>query len=171
MIAFLKFSRKIWISAEQHDLFYRSAAVAFFLVFSLPPLALVLVVLATLLPLDRVLAETDTSPSSRHIPAAVRRAVHERDAGRCTYVDAHGRRCKAHDRLEFHHHEPFGRGGDHSPENLAIMCATHNALLAERDYGKEVMGRYRRSGTRVSEAAAVYSVGYRAARRRARPSA
>ena len=29
------------------------------------------------------LADSDTSPSSRHIPAAVRRTVHERDAGRC----------------------------------------------------------------------------------------
>jgi hypothetical protein len=29
------------------------------------------------------LPETDTSPSSRHIPAAVRRAVWERDGGRC----------------------------------------------------------------------------------------
>jgi len=33
----------------------------------------------------KALAETDTAPSSRHIPAAVRRVVHERDGGRCTY--------------------------------------------------------------------------------------
>jgi hypothetical protein len=58
------------------------------------------------------LAETDTTPASRHIPAAVRRAVHQRDGGRCTYQDARGRRCTARDRLEFHHHrQPFGRGG------------------------------------------------------------
>jgi hypothetical protein len=49
------------------------------------------------------LAETDTSATSRHIPAAVRRAVYARDGGRCTYRDNHGRRCaKRHD-LEFHH--------------------------------------------------------------------
>jgi hypothetical protein len=29
------------------------------------------------------LSETDTSPASRHIPAAVRRAVGERDGNRC----------------------------------------------------------------------------------------
>jgi len=32
----------------------------------------------------RGLVETDTLPSSRHIPAAVRRAAHDRDSGRCT---------------------------------------------------------------------------------------
>jgi predicted DNA-binding transcriptional regulator YafY len=37
-----------------------------------------------------VLSETDTSPSSRHIPAAVRRAVRERDGNRCRYVDVSG---------------------------------------------------------------------------------
>ena len=38
------------------------------------------------------LEETSTKPTSRRIPAAVRRAVHERDEGRCTYVDRLGRR-------------------------------------------------------------------------------
>jgi 5-methylcytosine-specific restriction endonuclease McrA len=91
------------------------------------------------------LAETDTRPKSRHIPAAVRRAVEKRDGGRCTYRDTQGRRCgKRHD-LEFHHREPFGCGGDHRPENLALMCGTQNALMAEHDYGKEVMWRHRRS--------------------------
>ncbi|MGD8895343.1 MAG: hypothetical protein PVJ73_04835 [Acidobacteriota bacterium] len=38
------------------------------------------------------LSETDKAPKSRYIPAAVRRAVHDRDEGRCTYRDRHGRR-------------------------------------------------------------------------------
>ena len=70
-----------------------------------------------------------------------------------------GRRCTSRDRLEFHHRDPFGRGGDHSPENLRLVCRTHNAYFAERDYGEEVMERYRRSGSRVSEPAATYFVG------------
>lgn len=41
------------------------------------------------------LADTDTRPGSRHIPAAVRRAVHQRDGGRCTFTDRGGRRCPA----------------------------------------------------------------------------
>ena len=96
---------------------------------------------------------------SRHIPAAVRRAVHDRDGGRCTYRDRHGRRCtKGHD-LEFHHREPFGLGGDHSAEAVCLMCRTHNTLMAEQDYGKEVMARFRRSGSRVSEPVATSTVG------------
>jgi len=38
------------------------------------------------------LGDTDTSPTSRHIPAAARRAVRERDGNRCGYVDERGRR-------------------------------------------------------------------------------
>jgi hypothetical protein len=90
------------------------------------------------------LEQTDTSPSSRHVPAAVKRVVRERDGNRCTFVDAHGRRCTERDGLEFHHREPYGRGGDHSPENVYMMCPAHNGYLAERDYGKELMERYRR---------------------------
>jgi len=102
------------------------------------------------------LAETDTAPISRHVPAAVRRAVWARDGGRCTYADARGRRCEARERLEFHHEgKPFGRGGDHSVDNVRIACRTHNALMAEREYGKEKMRQYRqgRSGDRLLEGA------------------
>ncbi len=89
------------------------------------------------------LAETDTTPSSRHIPATVRRVVHERDGGRCAYRDKYGRRCdKRHD-LEFHHKRPFARGGDHSPANLTLMCRAHNTLLAEQDYGEDLRARFR----------------------------
>lgn len=93
------------------------------------------------------LAGTDTAPKSRYIPAAVRRAVHVRDGDRCTYRDGLGRRCTRRGDLEFHHREPFGRGGPHRP--VALMCRTHNLLLAEHDYGKEKIARYRRSGGRV----------------------
>jgi 5-methylcytosine-specific restriction endonuclease McrA len=85
------------------------------------------------------LRDTATSPTSRHIPAAVRRAVRERDGDRCRYVDAGGRRCSERDRLEFHHRHPFGMGGDHSPANLRLLCPSHNRYLAEHDYGRAVV--------------------------------
>lgn len=70
------------------------------------------------------LKDTDTTPSSRYIPAPVRRAVHERDGGRCTFRDESGRRCTARSNLEFHHHgRPYGRGGEHSTSNVRLMCA------------------------------------------------
>ena len=83
--------------------------------------------------------------ASRHIPAAVRRAVYERDGGRCRFVDEQGRRCPARDGLEFHHRHPFGHGGGHSAGNIALMCRAHNRHLAEIDYGGEaVASRARR---------------------------
>jgi hypothetical protein len=74
----------------------------------------------------------------------VRRAVHERDGGQCRYVSEQGRRCSARERLEFHHVAAHARGGDRSPENIQLMCRAHNAHLAELEFGKERMARYRR---------------------------
>jgi len=90
-------------------------------------------------------AATAPMPStSRHIPASLRRAVETRDGGRCVYQDRAGRRCSRRHDLEFHHRRPYGFGGEHSLENLALVCRTHNALLAELDYGRRTMARYRR---------------------------
>ena len=89
------------------------------------------------------LRETSLAPSSRHVPAAVRRAVYERDGGRCRYVDDTGRRCPERNRLEYHHLHPFGYGGDHNPQNIHLACPSHNAHLAEADYGRATMARYR----------------------------
>jgi hypothetical protein len=109
------------------------------------------------------LEETDTSPSSRHIPAAVKRAVHERDRGQCAYIAPNGRRCTERTRLQFHHRKPFGIGGDHSVENIQLTCRTHNGYFADRDYGKKLMDRYRKYGHspgRVSEPTPIYSTVY-----------
>ncbi len=84
-------------------------------------------------------------PSSRHVPAAVRRAVYERDGGRCRYVDDQGRRCSAREGLEFHHRHPFALGGHHSVDEMALLCRTHNGLLAEIDFGRGAVARHRRS--------------------------
>jgi hypothetical protein len=102
------------------------------------------------------LEEVDTTPSSRYIPAPVRRVVYERDGGRCTFADINGRRCSERHRLEFHHSgKPYGRGGDHHPSNIKLLCRAHNQMLAEREYGKEVIERHRSSPNRVSESAVV----------------
>ena len=90
------------------------------------------------------LSQTGTKPVSRHIPAAVRRAVHERDGGRCRFVDEQGRRCTARHGLEFHHRHPIAMGGDHSPQRIALACKAHNLYLAEVDFGRAVMARHRR---------------------------
>jgi 5-methylcytosine-specific restriction endonuclease McrA len=97
------------------------------------------------------LSGSETSPRTRQIPAAVKRAVYERDGGRCCYVDEQDRRCAARDGLEFHHRRPFGCGGDHSVENISLVCRAHNGYLAEADYGRTAMALHRQSRNRVFE--------------------
>jgi hypothetical protein len=89
----------------------------------------------------RKVLDVDASKTSRYIPAAIRRAVHVRDGGRCRYVDDEGRRCPERHRLEFHHRHPYGLGGDRSVGNLCLLCPAHNRYLAEKDYGRGVMAR------------------------------
>ncbi len=91
----------------------------------------------------KTLAETDTKASSRYLPAPIRRSVYERDGGRCTFVDEQGRRCRAREWLEYHHEHPYARGGGHNPDNVHLLCRIHNALRAERDYGREWMDQFR----------------------------
>jgi 5-methylcytosine-specific restriction endonuclease McrA len=94
------------------------------------------------------------SAPSRHIPAAVRRAVYARDSGRCRYVDDQGRRCTETHRLEYHHGRPYGLGGDHGLRNVCLMCPAHNQYEAERDYGRAAMSRHRSSGVAAKRGSA-----------------
>jgi hypothetical protein len=98
--------------------------------------------------------KNDPKPSarpSRHIPARVRRAVFERDGARCTHVDASGQRCRETHQLELHHLVPFARGGAHTATNITLLCAAHNALAAELDFGAEQIGKQRDSCSHESE--------------------
>ena len=79
------------------------------------------------------------SSDPRHVPARVRRAVRERDGGRCTYKTADGRRCEARKFLEFDHVRPLARGGESSVDNLRLRCRAHNQLEAERTFGAGFM--------------------------------
>jgi hypothetical protein len=82
--------------------------------------------------------ELKRSGSQReHIANATQRQVAVRDELRCTYVSDAGCRCSARAFLQLHHERPWARGGSSGPENLRLLCASHNALLAERDFGAE----------------------------------
>jgi 5-methylcytosine-specific restriction endonuclease McrA len=80
-----------------------------------------------------------TRQRGRHVPAAVRRAVFERDEGRCSYADATGQRCAETHRLELHHLKAFAHGGSHTADNLTLRCHAHNALAAEEDFGRALI--------------------------------
>jgi hypothetical protein len=77
---------------------------------------------------------TATSSASRHVPAAVKRAVWARDEGRCAFVGARGR-CSETGFLEFHHVTPYAAGGETLIENLELRCRAHNAYEAECYFG------------------------------------
>jgi 5-methylcytosine-specific restriction endonuclease McrA len=78
-------------------------------------------------------------PKGRHIPAAVRRAVLERDGGRCTFVSEQGKRCESRTRLELDHVEPLARGGEATATGIRLLCRAHNQHAADRVLGKQFM--------------------------------
>jgi hypothetical protein len=81
----------------------------------------------------------------RYVPAPVRRAVFQRDAGCCTYTAASGQRCRETCGLELHHVTAFAQGGEHTEANLTLRCRAHNDLAAEEDFGRDFIERARGS--------------------------
>lgn len=80
---------------------------------------------------------------SRHVPAKIRRTVSARDAGSCCYVSPDGHRCASRDFLEFDHQKPWSRFHRHRPEEIRLLCRTHNQYFAELEYGRKHMNRFR----------------------------
>ena len=101
-------------------------------------------------------AAQTVAPDGRSIPAEVRRAVHARDGGRCTFVDARGRSCESRHQLEYDHIVPVARGGRSTVENVRALCRAHNQLAAIDAFGLAFMGhkieeaRAERSGDPLS---------------------
>jgi len=81
-------------------------------------------------------------PPSRPVPAAIRRAVWERDAGRCTYVSAGGMRCDSQEFVEFDHADAWTWTRTHSIEGITLRCRAHNQLRARHDFGEPHMARF-----------------------------
>lgn len=78
----------------------------------------------------------EATDGSRHIPAAVKRAVWQRDEGRCALVGRHGR-CTERGFLEFHHVHPYAAGGVASVANVQLRCRAHNVYEASLVFGTE----------------------------------
>jgi hypothetical protein len=60
---------------------------------------------------------------------------------RCTFRAPSGCRCTARAFIQVHHEWPWARGGGETVENLRLLCASHNRLLAERDFGAKAVQR------------------------------
>ena len=93
------------------------------------------------------------SANPRHVPAEVRRAVWERDGGRCTFVSDAGHRCPARTRLEFDHVEPVARCGRATVDGMRLRCRAHNQHAAECAFGVGFMSRKREAAQRAAHEA------------------
>lgn len=80
-------------------------------------------------------APRSVASGSRHVPAAVRRAVWLRDGARCAFVARSGKRCPARAGLEFHHRKPYAVGGSSTVDNIALRCRAHNLYEGELIFG------------------------------------
>jgi len=89
----------------------------------------------------------NSTPSGRHIPAAVRRAVWQRDGGRCGFIGRSGR-CPETACLEFHHVAPYAAGGTATVDNVQLRCRAHNQYEARLFFGDMLVRE--RSDARVS---------------------
>jgi hypothetical protein len=72
---------------------------------------------------------------SRHMPQAIKDAVSRRDADQCAFVSAAGERCTERTFLEFHHIQPYAKGGPATVENISLRCRRHNQYEAELVFG------------------------------------
>jgi hypothetical protein len=86
--------------------------------------------------------EEEEEASTRHIPMHIRRAVYERDGGRCTYV-FEGRRCKETRNLEYDHIKGWANTHQHSVDGIRLACRMHNQRAADWMYGRDFMDRAR----------------------------
>ena len=91
-------------------------------------------------------AEGSNAPS-RHVPSEVKRAAWLRDGAQCAFVSARGRRCTETAFLEFHHVEPYARGGPATVANIALRCRRHNQSEAELIFGRRERGVAGEGGT------------------------
>ncbi len=80
--------------------------------------------------------ESNSTQNSRHISAAVRRAVWARDGGRCAFMSPNGRQCGEEAFLEFHHVVPYAKGGPCTVDNIELRCRAHNGYEAEAHFGR-----------------------------------
>ena len=86
--------------------------------------------------LSREGVERVVQPRKRqHIANAVVREVVARDHERCTYTSVDGCRCTARAFLQVHHEQSWASGGADTVDNLRLLCASHNRLLAEHEFG------------------------------------
>ena len=92
-----------------------------------------------------------SAAAGRQVPAHVKRAVWERDGGRCTFASGAGRRCPARTLLEFDHIDEVARGGRATVPGMRLRCRAHNQFGAERTFGIGFMSHKRENARRAAD--------------------
>ena len=109
---------------------------------------------------DEASASRASPPStkrSRHVPAAVWRAVWERDKGCCAWPLENGSVCGSTRQLELDHIKGWALGANTTVDECRILCRPHQDVSARRLYGNDLMNRYTRpKGGACSEPVAAY---------------
>ena len=86
---------------------------------------------ASLLPVLRgPKGSLDVGRRSRVIPAAMRRALQQRDEGRCRFPG-----CENRSWVDAHHIVHWARGGETRLANLVLLCGRHHRLVHEGGFG------------------------------------
>jgi len=93
--------------------------------------------------------------ASPHIPDRIKRAVWERDRGRCAFISDDGRRCCETGGLELDHIDGFAQTHVHDLDRIRLLCRAHNQQAAEQLYGRVFMERLRESRKEAKAAARV----------------
>jgi 5-methylcytosine-specific restriction endonuclease McrA len=75
------------------------------------------------------------TPRRRTIPVLLKRQVLRRAEFQCEYASADGRRCTQKTGLEIDHRFPFSWGGEHSAQNLAVLCHSHHRRKTDEQQG------------------------------------
>jgi hypothetical protein len=93
-------------------------------------------------------ADAGADADRTYVPAEVRRAVFERDGGRCTFTSDDGMRCGERRFLEFDHITMVCRGGQPTVDGLRLRCKPHNQHAAELALGEDFMRAKREAARR-----------------------
>lgn len=82
------------------------------------------------------------------IPASIRHAVNLRDEAQCAYINTRGQHCTEKRWLDFHHRKPVNQGGQHTIDNLMLICRNHHQMhhRAELNFLYPINRRQRSDG-------------------------
>lgn len=75
----------------------------------------------------KIMPSASVAPRRTPIPAAIRTGVHQRDEGKCQFMDPQAEKsCGSRFAVEMDHVVPVEYGGGNVPENLRLLCSAHH---------------------------------------------